>query len=73
VSIRIGCDGWSIGRDVGDRFPSEGTHLERYSARFNAVEINSSFVWCIFDNTAAGAALENALELLEQLQFHPVR
>ncbi len=24
-------------------------------------------VWCIFDNTAAGAAVENALSLLEKL------
>jgi uncharacterized protein YecE (DUF72 family) len=26
-----------------DRFPSEGSYLERYAARFSAVEINSSF------------------------------
>jgi uncharacterized protein YecE (DUF72 family) len=24
-------------------------------------------IWCIFDNTAAGAALENALDLLQRI------
>ena len=28
---------------MADRFPAAGSHLERYAARFNAVEINSSF------------------------------
>src|SRR4051794_4940689 len=41
--VRIGCAGWSIPKEYGDRFPAEGTHLERYAARFPAVEINSSF------------------------------
>jgi uncharacterized protein YecE (DUF72 family) len=40
---RIGCAGWTIPRDVAARFDSEGSHLERYSRVFNAVEINSSF------------------------------
>jgi uncharacterized protein YecE (DUF72 family) len=31
---------------------------------------NSASVWCIFDNTAAGAAMTNALEVLAQL--HPL-
>lgn len=39
----VGCAGWSIPRLKGDRFPGEGSHLERYARRFNAVEINSSF------------------------------
>jgi uncharacterized protein YecE (DUF72 family) len=40
---RIGTAGWAIPADVRDRFPAEGTGLERYAARCNAVEINSSF------------------------------
>ena len=28
----IGCAGWSLTRDVMDRFPAEGSHLERYAA-----------------------------------------
>jgi len=39
----IGTAGWTIPRDVADRFPDEGTSLERYAARFNTAEINSSF------------------------------
>jgi len=41
--IYIGCAGWSIPKEYRDRFPEKGTHLERYAARLNAVEINSSF------------------------------
>jgi uncharacterized protein YecE (DUF72 family) len=40
--MRIGTAGWSFPRDL-ERFPAEGTGLERYAAVFNAVEINSSF------------------------------
>lgn len=43
VSVRIGTAGWSVARDAAHRFPSEGSGLERYAARFDAVEINSSF------------------------------
>ncbi|WP_145647601.1 DUF72 domain-containing protein [Pseudoduganella lurida] len=39
----VGCAGWSIPRDDAPRFPAEGSHLQRYAAVFNAVEINSSF------------------------------
>ncbi|HEX8358843.1 MAG TPA: DUF72 domain-containing protein [Longimicrobium sp.] len=39
----VGCAGWSLPREEQERFPSEGTHLQRYAARFPAVEINSSF------------------------------
>jgi uncharacterized protein YecE (DUF72 family) len=39
----IGTAGWSIPRPLADRFPSEGSALQRYAARFNAAEINSSF------------------------------
>lgn len=41
--IRIGTAGWSVPAAMRDRFPAEGSHLERYAARFGAVEIDSSF------------------------------
>ena len=41
--VRVGCAGWSIPKEHADRFPAEGTHLERYAGRLPAVEINSSF------------------------------
>ena len=40
---RIGTAGWQVPRAVADRFPAEGSVLERYAAVFGAVEINSSF------------------------------
>ena len=43
VAILVGTAGWSISRDVAERFPTEGTTLERYASRFRAAEINSSF------------------------------
>jgi len=42
-SIRIGTAGWSIPKKHAPSFPVEGSHLERYSGVFNAVEINTSF------------------------------
>jgi uncharacterized protein YecE (DUF72 family) len=39
----IGTAGWSIAGAAADAFPAEGSALERYSARFGGVEINSSF------------------------------
>jgi uncharacterized protein YecE (DUF72 family) len=42
-SIFTGCAGWSLGRDYSAAFTAEGTHLQRYAARLNCVEINSSF------------------------------
>ncbi|NUT85545.1 DUF72 domain-containing protein [Pseudomonas corrugata] len=41
--FHLGCAGWSLPREQWPAFPEEGTHLQRYSARFPAVEINSSF------------------------------
>lgn len=38
-----GCAGWSLPRDIHHAFSAEGTHLQRYAGRLNAVEINSSF------------------------------
>ncbi|WUR15328.1 DUF72 domain-containing protein [[Empedobacter] haloabium] len=39
----IGCAGWSLSSAVAASFPGAGSHLERYAAVFDAVEINSSF------------------------------
>lgn len=41
--LRIGTAGWSISASDAEAFPKEGSRLERYASRFNAVEINSSF------------------------------
>jgi len=43
ADIRVGTAGWSISRAALPRFDSAGTHLERYSRRFDCAEINSSF------------------------------
>jgi uncharacterized protein YecE (DUF72 family) len=43
VKIRIGIAGWSIPASHREYFTEVGSHLERYAATFNAVEINSSF------------------------------
>jgi len=43
AEIRIGTAGWSIPRAAALRFDSAGTHLQRYSRRFDCAEINSSF------------------------------
>jgi uncharacterized protein YecE (DUF72 family) len=40
---RIGTAGWAIPAEVRERFPYEGSRLERYAVRFACVEINSSF------------------------------
>jgi uncharacterized protein YecE (DUF72 family) len=39
----IGCAGWTLSAAVKARFPPDGSHLERYARRLQAVEINSSF------------------------------
>jgi uncharacterized protein YecE (DUF72 family) len=41
--IRIGTAGWIIPRALADRFPGSGSSLQRYAARLNAAEINSTF------------------------------
>jgi uncharacterized protein YecE (DUF72 family) len=43
AAVRIGTAGWSIPKQHADAFPTAGSHLERYGAVFDAVEINSSF------------------------------
>lgn len=39
----VGCAGWALPRALQPHFPDTGSHLERYAARFPAVEINSCF------------------------------
>ena len=41
--ICVGCAGWSVPAAEKDRFPTEGSHLERFATRLPAVEIDSSF------------------------------
>nr|WP_312895219.1 DUF72 domain-containing protein [Microvirga sp.] len=41
--VRIGTAAWSVPKEHAAPFPLTGSHLERYSAVLNAVEINSSF------------------------------
>ena len=43
MAIFVGTAGWSIPRADADRFPADGTSLERYAGAFPAAEINSSF------------------------------
>jgi uncharacterized protein YecE (DUF72 family) len=41
--LRVGTAGWSVHSQYLKLVPAGGSHLERYSRLFNAVEINSSF------------------------------
>jgi len=41
--IYVGTAGWNIPRAHKARFPPEGSGLQRYAARLNAAEINTSF------------------------------
>lgn len=43
AKVNVGCAGWSIFARHSQHFPTDGSHLERYAARFAAVEINTSF------------------------------
>lgn len=43
AALYVGCAGWSLPREHWAAFESDGTHLQRYGSRLNAVEINSSF------------------------------
>lgn len=43
MTIKVGTAGWAIPRLVAEAFPPLGTGLERYAARFDVVEINSTF------------------------------
>ncbi|WP_186087928.1 DUF72 domain-containing protein [Burkholderia gladioli] len=41
--IHVGCAGWALSSRLAERFPTQGSHLERYARVFSSVEINSSF------------------------------
>jgi uncharacterized protein YecE (DUF72 family) len=41
--LRVATAGWAVPRAVAERFPAEGTTLQRYATRFDGVEINSTF------------------------------
>ncbi|HEY9109286.1 MAG TPA: DUF72 domain-containing protein [Roseateles sp.] len=43
MAVSIGTAGWSLPAAHAGAFPAEGSHLQRYAAVLNAVEINSSF------------------------------
>ncbi len=43
IAYRVGCAGWAIPKAHKSEFPADGSHLQRYAARFPAVEVNSSF------------------------------
>ena len=43
TGLRIGTAGWGLPRLWRGEFPADGSYLERYAARFDAAEINSSF------------------------------
>ncbi len=42
-ALRIGTAGWNVPFAHAARVPAEGSHLERYAAALNCVEINSTF------------------------------
>ncbi len=41
--IYLGTAGWALSQPHAERFPRDGSQLERYASGLNAVEINSSF------------------------------
>src|ERR1051325_5494120 len=43
LEYHVAVAGWAIRKEQASLFASEGSHLQRYASRFNAVEINSSF------------------------------
>ena len=43
-------------------------YLDALAASISAARGRGAPAWCIFDNTAAGAATPNALDLLERLE-----
>lgn len=43
AALHVGCAGWSLPRAQWPHFPAAGSHLERYAARLDIAEINSSF------------------------------
>lgn len=61
----IGTAGWSLPKQVQSLFPTNGTHLQKYSQVFNAVEINSAF----YKNHKAATYAKWAAETPEHFRF----
>lgn len=51
--------------------PYDGDYLRSLAARIRHAARRARAVWCIFDNTAGGAATPNALELMGRLPSRP--
>jgi uncharacterized protein YecE (DUF72 family) len=47
--------------------PYDDTYLDALATRIRTTEASGIPVWCIFDNTASGGAVINALDLIERL------
>ena len=43
LECHVAIAGWSIRKEQASLFSADGSHLQRYASRFDAVEINSSF------------------------------
>ena len=43
MAFHIGTAGWALRKPTAAEFAGDGSHLQRYASRMNAVEINSSF------------------------------
>jgi uncharacterized protein YecE (DUF72 family) len=41
--LRLGTAGWAIPAETADAFPADGSGLQRYAGRFDALELNSTF------------------------------
>ena len=74
--LRIGCAGWSILSRHAAFFPAEGSHLQRYAAVFDAVEVNSSFyrphraaTWAAW-GAAVPAAFRFAVKMPRDFSHH---
>lgn len=61
----IGTAGWNIPKTSAEKFPSDGSHLQRYSRILNAAEINSSF----YREHLAKSYLRWASEVPEEFKF----
>ena len=51
--------------------PYDDAYLDALAERVTAAAFAAREVWCIFDNTAGGAALPNALDLLSRVGMAP--
>jgi uncharacterized protein YecE (DUF72 family) len=55
------------GSPVTYRSPYSDAYLAELATRLRAAAAEAPEVWCIFDNTASGAAAGNALKLVDEL------